>query len=244
MISILFLLLLGLLVLGYLLYQQQQKIIDLAETIQELKEIHEIKEIKANLVGRDEERKRIAKDWHDGIGNTLSTLRLLLDTIQPKNQASYAEALSLLEHTQIEFRQIVDNELINGFSDERAIVTCLERWQRQLKLGNIGLDFEVYDLIKYERVASPLKSHLYRIVQELLTNVLKHSKASVVKVVLKEEDCSIKLMISDNGIGLKSKEKGQPRLRSIEDRLTIVKGTFVIKTDEIKGTEIKMTIPF
>jgi len=146
MISIIFLLLLGLFVFAYLFFQQKRKNHLLTETIQELKEIHEVKEIKSYLKGRDEERVRIAEDWHDGIGNSMAMLRLIIDTIQSKNPARHTEALSLLEHTQREFRQIIDNELVNDFADKAAIIAVFEKWIPQLQFGNIMFDFKVYDL--------------------------------------------------------------------------------------------------
>jgi len=147
MISIIFLLLLIVSVLIFLFIQQRKRLKELTETLQELEEVQEIKEIKSNLEGRDQERSRITKDWHDGIGNSLSTLRLLFDAIQTENQERHTEALTLLEHTQREFRQIIDNELINNFSTEVAIRNCFEQWKRQLTLGNIEFNFKVYNLL-------------------------------------------------------------------------------------------------
>lgn len=244
MISIIFLLLLGLCTLGFLLYQQKRKYDLLTETIQELKEIQEVKEIRSYLEGRDEERVRIAEDWHDGIGNSLSTLRLIVDTIQPKNPERHNEALSLLEHTQREFRQIIDTELVNDFSNRAAIIPILEKWQQQLRFGNIELFFKVYNLNKYNNCTPIFKSHFYRIVQELLTNVIKHAQASQIQLEIQETEKELSLRIIDNGVGLKTTVDKKDLFRSIKRRLMLLDGKMQIETTTNKGTEIYLLLLF
>ncbi|MEM1118886.1 MAG: ATP-binding protein [Bacteroidota bacterium] len=243
MLGIVFLLLLVTSALAYCLYQQQQKVQTLTETIADLQEVQTVKEIKANLEGRDQERIRMAQDWHDGIGNSLSTLRLIVDTIQPKNQAAHTEALALLEHTQREFRQIIRNELIHRFTNEAAIRQCLAHWQYQLQLGNIRLDYKVYNLKLYNDCGDAIKINLYRIVQELLTNVIKHAKAKVVNVILREVPFKLALIVSDDGVGWGSKAENVQKLVSVKKRLKILKGTIEIKTKENSGTSITIFIP-
>jgi len=239
MFSIVFLLILIISVLVFLFLQQRNRSNELTENLQELKEIQEIEVLKSNLEGRDKERARIAKDWHDGIGNSLSTLRLLFDTIQTDNQERHTELLTLLEHTQREFRQIIDNELINNFSTERAIRNCFEQWQRQFALGNIDLVFKVYKLLEYDKVPMSIKAHLYRMTQELLTNVLKHSEASKIYVELKSIKNILQLSVRDNGKGAVE----EPTLRSIKVRLNILNGDLGIETKENEGAIICVRIP-
>jgi len=239
MVSIIFLLLLILSTLVFLVLRQRKRLNELTENLETLKDAQEIKEIKANLEGRDQERTRIAKDWHDGIGNSLSTLRLLFDTIQTENQERHTEALTLLEHTQREFRQIIDSELINNFSTEVDIRNCFEQWKRQLALGNIQLNFKVYNLIKYSNVSMKIKAQLYRMTQELLTNALKHSTASKIEVELKTIENTLQLSVGDNGkIAIEV-----PTLRSVEDRLQSINGKLRINTKENNGTIIQVFIP-
>lgn len=244
MASIIFLLLLSLLGLVYLLYVQKKKNVTLTESIQELKEIEEIKEIKSYLKGRDEERTRIAEDWHDGIGNSLSTLRLIVDTIQPKNPERHNEALSLLEHTQREFRQIIDTELVNDFSDKVAIIRVFEKWAQQLQFGNIMFVFKVYDLKLYKNCQPIFKSHLYRIVQELLANTIKHANASEIIIELREEKAQLSLTIMDNGVGLKGQLVKKTLLRSVNRRLILLEGTMQIEEAiSSNGTVIQLLLP-
>ncbi len=238
MISIIFLLLLILSVLIFLFFKQRKRLDSLTDTLHELEEHQEIKAIKSNLAGRDQERTRIAKDWHDGIGNSLSTLRLLVDTIQAKNQERHTEVLTLLEHTQREFRQIIDDELINNFSTEIEVRKCLDQWSRQFALGNIELVFKVYNLLAYDKVPMKVKAHLYRITQELLTNALKYAAASKIQVELKMNDNFLLLSVSDNG-------KGQTEafiLRSVKDRLLSLNGEIQINTKENQGTLVGVRI--
>lgn len=243
MLSIIFLLLFGLCVLSYLFYQQKRDNYLLTETIQELKEIQEVKEIQAYLEGRDQERTRIVEDWHDGIGNSLATLKLIIDTIQPKDPERHIEALSLLEHTQREFRQIIDDEIVNDFSDKVAIVQTFEKWTQRLQFGNIKLVFKVYDLKLYNKYQLNFKSHLYRMVQELLSNIIKHANASQIKVEIWEENRCLFLTMEDNGIGLKKRKRGQNIMRSIQRRLMLLKGKMTLYNELSSGTNIQILLP-
>lgn len=241
--SIILLLLVGISLLLFLLYQQKKKVYLLKEALQEKEEVTEILEIKANLKGRDQERNRIAKDWHDGIGNYLSTLRLLIDTIQPQNPENHQGFVTLLEETQIEFRQIIDNELVNDFSDRTAILAVLEKWKRQLQIGNISFEFKVYDFLGYNDSTNELKHHLYRIAQELMTNVLKHAKANLVQLTLEEIDNHLKLSVNDNGVGISSGRKEKILLKSVRDRVQILKGQIKIQATDNNKTNIEVIIP-
>ena len=239
MISIIFLLLLILSVLVFLFLQQRRRLNKLTETLHELQEDQEIATLKSHFNGREKERVRIAKDWHDGIGNSLATFRLLFDTIQTDNQEKHTEALTLLEHTQREFRQIIDNELINSFSTEVAIRDCFKQWQRQFALGNIDLRFKVYNLLEYDKVPMKIKGHLYRMTQELLTNVLKHSAATDIQVELGIVKHSLQLSVEDDGKGLAA----APTLRSIKDRIQILNGRLEVDRTVKKGAKICLFIP-
>ena len=243
MTSIVFMLLIGLVAFAYVLYQQKKRIVVLEESLNELNEVQEIKTIKANLEGRDLERMRIAKDWHDGIGNSLSTLRLILDTIQAQNPERHTEALILLEHTQREFRQIVDNELVNDFLDKDAVIKTLAKWKRQLQFGNIELQFNVYNLNLYNEASISLKSHLYRMTQELLTNSLKHAHASQIKIAFKEEQNVLSLIVEDNGTGFREIISENSFLRSIKYRLIILDGKIVVDAKENEGAKVVLFLP-
>ena len=243
MISIVFLLLIGLFILAYLYYLQKKKNKLLKETIQELEEIQEIKTIKSYLKGRDEERARIAEDWHDGIGNSLSTLRLIVDTIQPKNLERHTEALSLLEYTQREFRQVIYNELVNDFIDKAAIMQTFKKWAEQLQFGNIELILKVYDLNSYDDCQPIFKTHLYRIVQELLTNSIKHAEATQIKVEFKTEKNCLVVNVGDNGRGTKENFEDTKFLRSVNRRLSILNGKIRKEAVENRGTIIHLRLP-
>jgi signal transduction histidine kinase len=241
--SMLYLLLLGIIGLFFLLIQQKKKLDNLSLTLQHLQEAQELNELKAILKGRDEERTRIAKDWHDGIGNSLSTLKLLVDSIQSKNPQRHQEAQKLLEETQIEFRQIIDKEKVSYFSNKENIQQILEKWKQQLKFGNIDLAFEVNDLVEYEKKDYLSKSHFFRIVQELMGNAIKHSEASKINIKLKENKQGINLYINDNGKGIEGTITDANLLASVKNRLKLLKGQLQIESKQKAGTTIEILVP-
>ena len=243
MLGIVSLLLIVILALAYLLFLQQKKVQTLTKTLADWQDVHTVKIIKSNLEGRDQESARIAQDWHDGIGNSLSTLRLIVDTIQPKNKAAHTEALTLLEHTQREFRQIIDDEFVHRFTDEAAIRQCLKHWKYQFQLGNINLDYEVDSLFHFDTCKNEFKANLYRITQELLTNVIKHAKAKEVKVEIKEENQQFQLIVGDDGKGWKKEKENASHLHNVKNRVKVLNGTVKIETKENSGTIICVFIP-
>lgn len=244
MTSIIFLLFFCLLILSFYLFKQRKEINSLNEVIQEQQEIEEIKIIKAKLIGRDEERERIVKDWHDGIGNSLSTLRLIFDNIHPKNQDAHTEALKLLEFTIREFSVIIENEYDNSFSDEAIIIAVFQKWKQQLNFGNIEFAFNVYNLNKYILLPISSKSYLYRICQELVSNSLKHAKPTQIHLSLEEQKETLELIYSDNGIGLQKEAIAEGNFKSLRHRVRVLNGELEVDAANHNGLTIKIVIPY
>lgn len=232
------------LILVPLLFKQLQRIKKLEERLANLIEVQEVREIKAQLAGRDMARSRIAKDWHDGIGNSLSTLKLLLDTIKASNLERYQATLNLMLETQVEFRQIIEQENTVNFSTRDDMLRILEKWQYRLGLGNIVLEFEVFPLKQYELADASLSNHFYRIIQELINNTIKHAAASKIHIKILEEEKGIRLVVQDNGNGIKASDKEQQLLKTVRNRVRVLNGTLSIRTEDKKGTIIDIYVPF
>ena len=96
-----------------------------------------------------------------------------------------------------------------------------------------------HNLLEYNKVPIKIKAHLYRMTQELLTNILKHSEASIIQVELEMIKNRLQLFVSDNGKG----GKQAPVLRSVEERLHYLNGQIEIDIKEGKGTLVKLFIP-
>ena len=223
---------------GYWLLKLRRKCDLLEKTIEAFSEMQERKIAKAALEARAQERKRFAKDWHDGMGNTLATLRLLIES-EASGDEKQQEIIQLLEGAQKDFRQIADNEQIMSFSGKTEILEAFRKWQSQLKLGNINLVYKVYDFLNYRNSEAHLKNQLYRITQELISNAIKHAKASKIELELLEASGNIELKVVDDGIGMKA----QADITSVQERVDSLNGQVFIEANQPEGTAVKVLIP-
>jgi len=243
MISIFFILIFCLVLLLVVIYRQSSIIRHLEEQKKHLRRKQEISSIKSWLQGRDKERFRIMQDWHDGMGNSLATLRLLIDSLDTKDTRRYQEIIQLMEETQKEFSQITSDEMKNAFEDTGSVNRTLEKWQRRLSLGNIRFEFEIFGMEFFEKAEKEIKHHLYRITLELLNNALRHSRSDLIRLCIRADEGKIRIQVIDNGIGLKKSEEQPGILHTIKNRLKLINGDWRIQHQMPAGFGIDIIIP-
>ncbi len=181
--------------------------------------------LNAVIGGQNAERKRIARDLHDSIGCLLSTTRLLYDTIEPKNQKRYEEVKALLSETQIELRRIVNN-LMPAALENLGLIAALQQLCELINLGGkVKIQFKAVDLEKTS-LSNDLKINLYRIVQELFNNFIKHSCATKMELLLKYNNNSIYIFLKSNGNQL---SKSDFQSLSIQNRVQGLRGKMELK---------------
>ncbi|MGY6543760.1 tetratricopeptide repeat-containing sensor histidine kinase [Arthrospiribacter ruber] len=185
------------------------------------------------LVYQEEERKRISKDLHDGLGQSL----LLI-----KNKVAMSadpSAAGLLNSAIEELRGI--SRSLHPFQLEelgltKAIQNTLDHLDEETDIFvSSELDDVDHLLSKEEQL------HIYRILQEVFNNILKHAEASAVRVLLLLENSNISLSIEDNGIGFDFSEKyqdfGSLGLKTLKERTAGLKGTMKVDSEKGKGTK-------
>jgi signal transduction histidine kinase len=207
--------------------------------------------IKAEIDILEKERKRLAEDLHDDMGPILSTIKLYLGMLQAPaddDKTILNKVSGLLDNAIAEIRVISQNLL-------------------PVALQNRGLHEAVYELV--EQINASRSKHIYidskipglklhsateiavfRIIHELLNNIIKHSKATEVHIGLHKENDTLKLQIKDNGIGfdyatmqsVKSDNKGLG-LKSIANRVNMLQGKVSFNSESGKGTEVRIDIP-
>ncbi len=206
-----------------------------------LKQEEDIRTWQATIKGEETERARIAHELHDSIGGQLSTISLYFGTIRNKYPAllhagDYTEAMSLLGETLRDVRKTAHNlmpELLlrHGLVDATSIF-C-KKVQRAHK---INIDFQHYGAIK--GLNSNFELFLYRIVQELIHNILKHANATEALVQFSMQDHILSITIEDNGKGIQegSKEIAGMGISSIAARIKGLNGLFTVHSIPGKGT--------
>jgi signal transduction histidine kinase len=207
------------------------------------------------LSAQEKERKLVANELHDSIGSTLSAIKFKVeDTIQQMERGVFTpESLKGLiptvQQTIEESRRIQAN-LRPPILDDLGILSTLDWHCREFQktFSHIRIKKEIE--ISEDDVPHSLKTVIYRISQEALNNIAKHSKADLVTLSLRKIDGPIELTIQDNGQGFdveKSFSKESYRkglgLGSMRERTELLGGTFTIESIQRKGTTIRASWP-
>lgn len=215
----------------------------------ELVKEQEMKSVNSFINGQEKERSRIASDLHDRLGSLLSTVKLHFSSIEPyfDNEPELSEnfsyAISLLDQSVSEVRAVSHN-LSKEILTEFGLVKAIENLAESINSANIlNLVFinSGFDLrLSYEK-----EIEIYRIIQELVTNAIKHANAKelVIQFVADEENLSI--TIEDDGIGFdinKVKKEGMG-LHNIYKRTTKIKGKYSIDSSPGSGSTFVFEIP-
>lgn len=197
-----------------------------------------------------EEKKRVARELHDGVLGRMFGIRINLDSLNKITDESGVEKrlnyITELKNIEQDIREISHNlnreksELINNFV---AIVTNL--FEEQKKTYSTKLIAYIDPSIKWDLIDNIIKINLYRILQESLQNCNKYAKATKIKVEFKRQnDFNLLLKISDDGEGFNvSRAKKGIGLQNIKTRTIECEGTFEIKSKKGEGTVIFVTIP-
>lgn len=203
----------------------------------------------AVVKGQDEERKRIAKDLHDGLGTLLSTARINVNTLEDKipvgneNKKLFDNALQIIDKLNSEVRYIAQNlmpETLNEFGLVAAVEELIDAINRT---GKLKITFKHYELSN--ELEKQLETNLYRIIQEIVNNTIKHSKATQLSMELVQHEDSMVLLTEDNGIGFNSENKSQTGMgiKNIQARLNLFNGALHIDSHSNKGTITTIEIP-
>lgn len=208
------------------------------------------------IMAQEEERKRISREIHDGVAQSIANLVL---------RTEYAErmlAKQELEHVQSEFRNL-KSQARSGLEEVRRIIFNL----RPMALDDLGLiptlrkfiqDFEERTKIstkfemhgKEQRMQPALEIAVFRFVQEAFMNAFKHAHASLVHMNMSIVDGVMKILVRDNGTGFEM-EKMKDKISSgnhfgiigMQERVEMLDGEFRIDSVLGKGTDVYLTIP-
>jgi two-component system NarL family sensor kinase len=208
------------------------------------KEVQLIREKTAALMeGQENERLRITRELHDGVGQLLTVIRLRLDGIKGQD-AVVSDIKSLLAETSAEVRRISFNVMPSTLVDF-GLEAALEDLCKQIgNAGKIGIDYQYISEVEHT-LSFDIIVAVYRIAQEALNNILKHSEATEVSVHILDKEDEVFMLLQDNGKGFEGPQPGHSGfgLRSMEERAKLLGGSVEVHTTKGKGTEIEVHIP-
>jgi signal transduction histidine kinase len=203
---------------------------------------------------QETERRYIARELHDEIGQTLTAARLNLQALgRLKNRDAFERKLSEgLKILKLALNQVrnMSMDLHPSVLDDLGLVPAL-RWyaDRETRLGNFKVRVQAEDLD--QRLDSQLELVCFRLVQEALTNAMRHAHATQVDIEMSFEGENLILFIQDNGRGfdvpkaLAKAEKGHSLgLLGMRERVSLANGKFEIQSEINSGTRVCATLPF
>lgn len=218
----------------------------------------EIRRLSAKILNaQEEERKHIALELHDGLGQELSAVKFRLEHILKDMEGeahlncikSLEGLVPLVQEAIVEVRRL-QRDLRPSILDDLGILATISWVFREFE--SVHQDIQLDRCIKIQEpdVPDSLKIVIYRILREALNNVAKHSQAKKVRVLLNNNGHSLELLIKDNGIGFDAQQMDSKEwayrglgLVGMQERASLSGGSFFIDTNRGEGTTIRILWP-
>jgi signal transduction histidine kinase len=219
------------------------------------KEEMRLKLLSRVLTAQEEERRRISRELHDETGQYLTSLMLGLKTIEDAQsmEVTRKTAAALREMSEGAFEAVhsLSLELRPGLLDDIGLVAALRKHAADYeRRTGIGVDFSVAGLDDQLRLTPDMELTLYRIVQEALTNVARHSGAAQARVLLCRDEQSVTAIVEDDGKGFDLLELARSETRhgrlglfGMEERASLIGGRFTVESSPGAGTTIVVRVP-
>lgn len=245
----------ALLLVGFLVYRnlrhrnllakQQDEIQQ--QRIRELEKDKQLVAVDSMLKGQEEERSRLAKDLHDGLGGLLSGVKFSLSNmkdnliITPDNMTVFERSLDMIDTSIKELRRVAHNmmpEMLTKFGLDEAV----KEYCNTINAAKL-IDVKYQSHGMEGRIDKSTEIIIYRIIQELLNNILKHAAATEAFVQLIREDSRLNVVVEDNGKGfdvIQSANNKGAGWANIRSRVEYLKGRMDIHSEKNKGTLVNI----
>jgi PAS domain S-box-containing protein len=200
---------------------------------------------------REAERTHIAREIHDEFGTILTALKIDLSWLEKKfteEQESLKEKTSKsldLINSAIKTVQKISSQLRPGILDHLGLASAIE-WEVKEFGNRTGVKWDLSIDIGERNLDRDMSTTIFRILQETLTNIVRHAEASLVSVSLNENGSCLMLQVKDNGKGITEEELTDPRsygLMGMRERVQSWDGSIMISGMENKGTTVTVSIP-
>ncbi len=247
-------------ILAFVFYQRQiqqkeailvQEALIKDQILTQLQQEQKIVAFKSMITGEESERKRLAKELHDGLGGMLSNLKLALSPPENKTNVDTGDqerivthALHMADRASEELRRIAHNMMPQSLA-KFGLITALEDLCDDINFaGTMEVTFQHFNVDDSQVAAINLA--VYRLVQELLNNIVKHADASEVTVQLSQNATTLLVTVEDNGKGFDLEkamaEKGHG-LSNLQSRVESLTGELEIDTQPDEGTSVQIQLP-
>jgi signal transduction histidine kinase len=204
----------------------------------------ELKLIKASISGQDKERERISQELHDSIGGNLAAIKLQLNHLASSNFANIENINLQLDDTYQQVRSLSHTLMPKKFSQNK-FCEVLESYLNNISAAShLKISFLTYPKKEINEMSEVIQIEVFKIIQELLTNTIKHAKATLIEIQLNLIDNDLNVLFEDNGIGFNTGNYKQGiGFINLETRIKKLNGSLQIDSKLKRGTIINIEIP-
>ncbi|MEE9409050.1 MAG: sensor histidine kinase [Polaribacter sp.] len=229
---------------------EQEKALETQKNLTLLKE-QELTTINAMVDGQEKERKRIAEDLHDNLGSVLATLKLHFENLKMNREKKkinqetlFNKTEGLIDEAYLKVRSIAHAKNA-GVIANQGLLTAVQMMAEKISSAD-KIQIEVIDFGLDKRLENSLEISIFRIIQELITNILKHADAKNATINISLYDKNLNIIIEDDGKGFlidKVNLKDGMGINSIKTRIEYLNGRFEVDSTIGKGSSIIIDIP-
>ncbi|MBK6378426.1 MAG: hypothetical protein IPF72_01195 [Chitinophagaceae bacterium] len=234
--------------LAYRNYNQKKKLQQ--QRISELETLQQLTATGAVLKGEEQERTRLAKDLHDGLGGMLSGIKYSLNTMKgnlimtPENNQAFERSIDMLDSSIQEMRRVAHNMMPEALV-KFGLDTAMNDFCNDIsKSGALQISYQSIGL-ENEMVEQTTAITIYRIVQELINNTMKHAAAKTAIVQVTKSVNQFAITVEDDGTGFDTailKQSGGIGWNNIRNRVEFLKGTLDVRSEKEKGTSVHIEL--
>lgn len=230
----------------YLQEQQKQREEQKQKELMDIRLYQQREILNAIMMTQEQERERIGESVHNGVAQLLygvQTRLQLLKVNTPDDEKQLKTILNIVSDAINDTRRIAF-ELVPAVLKDYGIEVALNELIRKIVKGNPVVSLELSGITE---LPEKLEFAIYRIVQELLNNIIKHSGATEASVIIKQHLNSISMIVTDNGVGF---QELLPRrvgngmgLKNVRNRVKLLEGRFTLNSSPGEGSRITITLP-